>query len=183
MPRSGVQTRLPQAMPFFVLLLWISEGFMIPWQQQLRQRWHRTIISPSHNTKSNCFDGRFFTTSHDHDCGASRSQNDPSIESHKRHLVSWETANGTVQFQAFDGETLRTAALRRGIVSPHNGQAQLINCECMYILLGDELELRFSLPDRQIILFFVSGRGLGTCGTCACAVEVKNCSRNGSFKL
>jgi ferredoxin len=43
-----------------------------------------------------------------------------------------------ITLDVYDGETLRTAALRRGIVSPHNGAANLINC-----------------------------RGLGTCGTCA----------------
>ena len=41
-----------------------------------------------------------------------------------------------------DGETLRTAMLRSGMITPHNGQAQLINC-----------------------------RGLGTCGTCAVEVK------------
>jgi ferredoxin len=45
-------------------------------------------------------------------------------------------------FSAIDGEILRTACLRRGLVSPHNGNARLINC-----------------------------RGLGTCGTCAVEIE------------
>ena len=57
------------------------------------------------------------------------------------HCIRWTTAEGTVTFKAYDGEILRTAALRRGIVSPHNGKATLINC-----------------------------RGLGTCGTCAVQV-------------
>ena len=62
------------------------------------------------------------------------------------HHVTWQTATGNLTFDAYHGETLRTAALRRGFVSPHNGRANLINC-----------------------------RGLGTCGTCAVAVtgEVK----------
>lgn len=54
------------------------------------------------------------------------------------YQICWTNANGTVNFDAYEGETLRTAALRRGVVSPHNGRSQLINC-----------------------------RGLGTCGTCA----------------
>jgi ferredoxin len=57
------------------------------------------------------------------------------------HIIQWKTAEGIIEFDAFDGETLRTAALRRGIVSPHNGRSKLINC-----------------------------RGLGTCGTCAVEV-------------
>lgn len=48
---------------------------------------------------------------------------------------------GTV-LVAEHGETLRSALLRTGKVTPHNGKAQLINC-----------------------------RGLGTCGTCAVALE------------
>lgn len=40
------------------------------------------------------------------------------------------------------GETLRTALLRSGAATPHNGRAQLINC-----------------------------RGLGTCGTCAVEIR------------
>ena len=43
-----------------------------------------------------------------------------------------------LSFPVLHGETLRTASLRRGIASPHNARANLINC-----------------------------RGLGTCGTCA----------------
>jgi ferredoxin len=61
----------------------------------------------------------------------------------RQHLVSWVTSNDEVtEFFAQDGETLRTAALRRGLVSPHNGNARLINC-----------------------------RGLGTCGTCAVEIS------------
>ena len=63
----------------------------------------------------------------------------------QKHIVEWKTSDGTISFEALDGETLRTAALRRGIVSPHNGRARLINC-----------------------------RGLGTCGTCAIEVETMN---------
>lgn len=58
------------------------------------------------------------------------------------HTVHWNTTSGTVAFDAYDGETLRTAALRRGIVSPHNSHAKLVNC-----------------------------RGLGTCGTCAVEIK------------
>ena len=43
---------------------------------------------------------------------------------------------------AMHGETLRTALLKTGKVTPHNAQAQLINC-----------------------------RGLGTCGTCAVEIK------------
>jgi ferredoxin len=58
------------------------------------------------------------------------------------HQVRWKTATGDLVFDALDGETVRTAALRRGLVSPHNGRANLINC-----------------------------RGLGTCGTCAVQID------------
>jgi ferredoxin len=58
------------------------------------------------------------------------------------YTVTWKTPDGDISFPAFEGEILRTAALRRGIVSPHNGRARLINC-----------------------------RGLGTCGTCAVEIE------------
>eukprot|EP00542_Grammatophora_oceanica_P020093 CAMPEP_0194029740 /NCGR_PEP_ID=MMETSP0009_2-20130614/3404_1 /TAXON_ID=210454 /ORGANISM="Grammatophora oceanica, Strain CCMP 410" /LENGTH=202 /DNA_ID=CAMNT_0038669507 /DNA_START=41 /DNA_END=649 /DNA_ORIENTATION=- len=57
------------------------------------------------------------------------------------HQVTWRAADGDVSFPVHDGELLRTATLRRGLVSPHNGNARLINC-----------------------------RGLGTCGTCAVEV-------------
>ncbi len=46
------------------------------------------------------------------------------------------------QFQVPVGTKLRTALLRDGRVSPHNGQAQLINC-----------------------------RGIGSCGTCAVEIR------------
>ena len=46
------------------------------------------------------------------------------------------------EVEARRGETLRTALLRSGAVTPHNGRSQLINC-----------------------------RGLGTCGTCAVAIR------------
>jgi ferredoxin len=73
------------------------------------------------------------------------------------HKVQWRTkanedrkeSNGattaTIEFDAYEGETLRTAALRRGLISPHNGKARLINC-----------------------------RGLGTCGTCAVEISGEN---------
>lgn len=79
-------------------------------------------------------------------------------ESKKRHTVTWQTQattttpenvyspnnnnDETISFDIYDGETLRTAALRRNVVSPHNGRANLINC-----------------------------RGLGTCGTCAVEID------------
>lgn len=59
-----------------------------------------------------------------------------------RHAVIWKTSAGERTFEARDGETLRTAALRGGVASPHNGRANLINC-----------------------------RGLGTCGTCAVEIQ------------
>lgn len=66
-----------------------------------------------------------------------------------KHTVTWRTQSSqeigvediedaALSFHAYSGETLRTAALRRNVVSPHNGRANLVNC-----------------------------RGLGTCGTCA----------------
>lgn len=60
----------------------------------------------------------------------------------KFHRVTWKTADKDICFTAAHGETVRTAALRRGLVSPHNGRANLINC-----------------------------RGLGTCGTCAVQID------------
>ena len=75
-------------------------------------------------------------------------------ESQNRHTVTWQTQatnsknadslnnDDTISFEIYDGETLRTAALRRNVASPHNGRANLINC-----------------------------RGLGTCGTCAVEVS------------
>ena len=61
-----------------------------------------------------------------------------------QHTVTFRSAAGKpdIAFDATDGEVLRTACLRRGLVSPHNGNARLINC-----------------------------RGLGTCGTCAVEIE------------
>ena len=57
----------------------------------------------------------------------------------RTHKITWTTPNADdIVFHAKDGETLRTACLRRGKVSPHNGRARLVNC-----------------------------RGLGSCGTCA----------------
>ena len=59
----------------------------------------------------------------------------------KVHTVTWKTPNDdeeNIIFPVANGEVLRTAALRRGLASPHNGRANLVNC-----------------------------RGLGTCGTCA----------------
>ena len=49
-----------------------------------------------------------------------------------------------VEVPAEHGETLRTALLKSGKVTPHNGKAQIINC-----------------------------RGLGTCGTCAVEIKGK----------
>lgn len=51
------------------------------------------------------------------------------------------------------GETLRTALLRSGVATPHNGRAQLINC-----------------------------RGLGTCGTCAVEIRGKVCPASWNAK-
>ena len=64
--------------------------------------------------------------------------NDKDNATPQEFTVTWKAADGDIIFPAYEGETLRTAALRRGIVSPHNGRARLINC-----------------------------RGLGSCGTCA----------------
>eukprot|EP00429_Kryptoperidinium_foliaceum_P036532 CAMPEP_0176169578 /NCGR_PEP_ID=MMETSP0120_2-20121206/86808_1 /TAXON_ID=160619 /ORGANISM="Kryptoperidinium foliaceum, Strain CCMP 1326" /LENGTH=161 /DNA_ID=CAMNT_0017507349 /DNA_START=299 /DNA_END=784 /DNA_ORIENTATION=+ len=71
----------------------------------------------------------------------SESSTNPTISTPK-HTIRWTNEEGTIEFEAYDGELLRTAALRRGIVSPHNGKSKLINC-----------------------------RGLGTCGTCAVEIE------------
>ena len=67
-----------------------------------------------------------------------------------KHTITWETADhGVIQLTAQEGELLRTAALREGVVSPHNGRANLINC-----------------------------RGLGTCGTCAVEIDGLETPRN-----
>jgi ferredoxin len=82
-----------------------------------------------------------------------------SSSSKEQHLVQWTTDEGTVEFKVYDGELLRTAALRRGVVTPHNGKSKLINC-----------------------------RGLGTCGTCAVEIAanggtVKPNERNARERL
>jgi ferredoxin len=61
-----------------------------------------------------------------------------------------------VELPAKRGQTLRTALLRSGVATPHNGSAQLINC-----------------------------RGLGTCGTCAVEIrgEVWPASWNAKERL
>lgn len=86
------------------------------------------------------------------DISSSSSNNDkygeggPKQSAKKKHTIRWRTPSDDlddqISFHAFDGELLRTAALRRGLVSPHNGRANAFNC-----------------------------RGLGTCGTCAVEIE------------
>ncbi|GAX11198.1 hypothetical protein FisN_9Hu294 [Fistulifera solaris] len=52
------------------------------------------------------------------------------------HTVTWlteepssaENTAKAISFEAYDGEILRTAALRNQKASPHNGRANLINC-------------------------------------------------------
>lgn len=83
------------------------------------------------SSRTKCFRAFSIPTNND-------DQESENEDSRRVHRIQWKTANGSIQFEAFDGETLRTAALRRGVVSPHNGRSKLINC-----------------------------RGLGTCGTCA----------------
>jgi ferredoxin len=62
----------------------------------------------------------------------------------QQHTIRWQKPDGSyLEFQASEGELLRTAALRRGVASPHNNRANLINC-----------------------------RGLGTCGTCAVQIII-----------
>ena len=75
----------------------------------------------------------------EHDGDASTSDTDEP-----QHTITFRSSAGRpdISFSATDGEILRTACLRRGLVSPHNGNARLINC-----------------------------RGLGTCGTCAVEIE------------
>jgi len=69
----------------------------------------------------------------------------------EKHVITWITPKDTIEFTAATGETLRSAALRSGVISPHNGRANLINC-----------------------------RGLGTCGTCAVSIagEIDPSERN-----
>jgi ferredoxin len=93
----------------------------------------------------------------------SPSSNREAEEEHVvKHQIRWKTAKGEeIVFEAHHGELLRTAALLCGIVSPHNGRANLINC-----------------------------RGLGTCGTCAVEIQdvnggvlLKNPGRNAVEKI
>jgi len=74
-----------------------------------------------------------------------------SFKEDQKHVVTWITPKDTIEFKAATGETLRSAALRSGVISPHNGRANLINC-----------------------------RGLGTCGTCAVSIagEIDPSERN-----
>ena len=81
---------------------------------------------------------------------------DPSGGGGRREFtVTWKAADGKedATYTSYEGETLRTSALRRGVVSPHNGRSRLVNC-----------------------------RGLGTCGTCAVEIsaggEVRPEARN-----
>mmetsp|Transcript_52238 Transcript_52238/g.77927 ORF Transcript_52238/g.77927 Transcript_52238/m.77927 type:complete len:203 (-) Transcript_52238:265-873(-) len=69
------------------------------------------------------------------------------VSEKKQHLVRWKSPGEErdVIFEVEDGELLRTAALRRGLVTPHNGRSRLINC-----------------------------RGLGTCGTCAVEIKASD---------
>ena len=75
-------------------------------------------------------------------------------EKMKQHTVRWRSPNeqgdGDIFFEVEDKELLRTACLRRGKVTPHNGNSRLINC-----------------------------RGLGTCGTCAVEIEAADESNAG----
>ena len=80
-----------------------------------------------------------------------------------KYTVTWlttkeeEEKGASISFDVYDGETLRTAALRRNVASPHNGRANLINC-----------------------------RGLGTCGTCAVEIvegQVEPSERNSVEQL
>jgi ferredoxin len=82
-----------------------------------------------------------FMSSADAEHGASSCSDLPRRQ---EHTVTFRSAadKPDIIFSAIDGEILRTACLRRGLVSPHNGNARLINC-----------------------------RGLGTCGTCAVEIE------------
>ena len=75
---------------------------------------------------------------------SSADNNNKEVSPKKIHKVTWHTpeSDDNIVFEALDGELLRTAALRRGYASPHNSRANLINC-----------------------------RGLGTCGTCAVALD------------
>jgi ferredoxin len=75
---------------------------------------------------------------------ADANENEEPLRDLPQHTVTFRSAAGKpdIAFKATDGEVLRTACLRRGLVSPHNGNARLINC-----------------------------RGLGTCGTCAVEIE------------
>ena len=41
----------------------------------------------------------------------------------RQFQIHWTNADGIVTFEANEGEIPRTAALRRGVVSPHNGRS------------------------------------------------------------
>ena len=88
------------------------------------------VTAPSYRTVGHAGAQTALFSSLDSDSFQPDDKAQPS-QSQKEHVVKWETANGIVGFPAYDGEILRTAALRRGLVSPHNGRAQLINCKCI----------------------------------------------------
>jgi hypothetical protein len=142
MPRSSVGG-LVRVVCWFLLMRKSTTGFLHQMRQRRQglpnvgsnfRRLSRTV------EKSNivfcCQKLRLFSTRENSEL---QDASDPGTSlpstSSKRHVVNWETANGTVQFHAVDGETLRTASLRRGVVSPHNGRAQLINCTFLQQLI------------------------------------------------
>lgn len=122
--------------PTLFLLMCRSNGFQFIQRDRMKQLIPNSCGEINHiphtfetfERQSN-HDGRLFSTP-----GENTLQPQDPVEHpepsppHVRHQVRWETANGIIEFSALDGETLRTAALRRGVVSPHNGRAQLINC-------------------------------------------------------
>jgi len=93
---------------------------------------------------------RFFSTNPAAASDTAENEKETNNRNQLHRTVRWITADaGTVEFAAVDGETLRSAALRAGVVSPHNGRANLINC-----------------------------RGLGTCGTCAVRISSSSTNNN-----
>lgn len=104
--------------------------------------YERVARNPSYNCCKNRPSLLFSTLHNNSDDNDKTVPSEEASKSKTRHIIFWTTDEGTAEFEAFDGELLRTAALRRGIVTPHNGQSKLINC-----------------------------RGLGTCGTCAVEIS------------
>lgn len=139
-----------------------TRAFVVPYHRYSRcTSQTRAVVMPSRSGHSRCNSiinasrYRYFALSAESTSSASAINDTDITESttddtstntntKQQHTITWRSTSGKddITFKVQDGELLRTATLRRGLVSPHNGNARLVNC-----------------------------RGLGTCGTCAVEIE------------